>query len=92
MNETCAKCGSLKLIRDAIVIDRGDSNTEGKMNVAVDEKPAALIFKQRIRSSVSSVVCGDCGYIEFYADDPDALYAAYRNRRDNEPIFRLMPE
>lgn len=80
MSEACAKCNSPKLIRDALALDRDDYNAEGEMNVAVDEKPAALIFKQRIRSSVSAVVCGDCGYIEFYADDPDRLYRADRNR------------
>jgi hypothetical protein len=84
MNETCAKCHSDKLIFDAMAVDRGDYNAEGNFSLAIDEKPAALIFKQRIRSNVSAVVCGDCGYIEFYAEHPDALYAAWLNRRENE--------
>lgn len=83
MDDVCAKCGSEKLIHDAMAIDRGDYNAEGEFSIGIDEKPAALIFKQRIRSNVAAVVCGDCGYIEFYAENPDNLYQAYRNRLEN---------
>ncbi len=83
MDEVCAKCGSEKLIWDATAIDRGDYNSEGELSVGVDEKPSALIFKQRMRSNVSAVVCGECGYIEFYAENPEILYQAYQNRAEN---------
>ncbi len=83
MNQNCAKCHSEKIIPDAMVIDRADYSVEDEFSIAVDEKPAALMFKQRMRSDVSAMVCGNCGYVEFYAKEPQNLYAAYQNRLRN---------
>lgn len=83
MNQTCAKCHSEKIIPDATVIDRGDYSVEDEFSVAVDEKPDALMFKKRMRSDVGATVCGDCGYVEFYAKEPQNLYAAYQNKLRN---------
>lgn len=82
MSNNCIKCGSDKMIIDVKAIDKGDYNSEGDFIVAVDEYPEALIFKQRIRSGVKTNVCGDCGYIEFYASAPKMLWTAYQNRQN----------
>ena len=87
MTDNCEKCGSNKIIPKAKVIDRGDYNAEGDLAISVDEKPDAFVFKQRIRSGVTAKVCGDCGFMEFYADDPQALYSAYLNQ---EPRLKLV--
>lgn len=83
MNGNCAKCHSEKIIPDAMVIDRAHYSAEDEFSVAVDEKPDALMFKQRMRSDVAAIVCGDCGYIEFFAKEPQNLYAAYQNKLRN---------
>jgi len=83
MNQSCAKCHSVKIIPDAMVIDRADYSVEDEFSVAVDEKPDALMFKQRIRSDVSATVCGDCGFTEFFAKEPQKLYSAYQNKLRN---------
>jgi hypothetical protein len=48
--------------------------------VAVDESPDAFIFKKRVFSEVDADVCGECGFIQFYAKDPEALWTAYQNQ------------
>lgn len=87
MIDVCIKCGSDKIIPQAKVIDRGDYNSEGDLSISIDEKPDAFIFKQRIRSGITAKVCGSCGFIEFYADEPESLYSAYQNQ---EPRLKLV--
>ncbi len=84
MSKNCAKCGSDKIIEDVKAIDRGDYSSESDFTLAVDEFPDAIMFKQRIRSGVKTEVCGTCGYIEFYANEPQILYAAYQNKLKNK--------
>lgn len=87
MTQICVKCGSDKIIPQAKVFDRGDSGAEGNLAVSVDEKPDALIFKQRVRSGVTSKVCGNCGFMELYANEPQSIYSAYKNQ---EPHLKLV--
>jgi ribosomal protein S27AE len=69
----CPKCGSADIVADVKVIDRGDANYQGEMTVATFRDPGALIFKGKQETKVSAWVCGSCGYMEFYADDPAAI-------------------
>ena len=78
--KSCPECNSQKIIEDAKAIDRGDYNATQDMQIAIDEEPNALIFKQRIFSSVKADVCADCGLVQFYAKEPKMLWAAYQNR------------
>lgn len=83
MADKCSKCNSDKIIPKAKVIDRGDYNSEGDLVVAIDENPDALIFKERFRTTTIAKVCGNCGFIEFYANNPNELYQAYQNQLAN---------
>jgi hypothetical protein len=78
--EKCPNCNSEKIIQNAKAIDRGDSNANLIFRVAVDESPDAFIFKKRVFSEVDADVCGECGFIQFYAKDPEALWTAYQNQ------------
>jgi predicted nucleic-acid-binding Zn-ribbon protein len=84
MVEICIKCGSDKIISKAGITGVGDG---GHLTVLVDEKPDAFIFKQRMRSDISAKVCGNCGFMELYADDPKLLYSAYQKQ---EPKLKLV--
>ncbi|MCY7348913.1 MAG: hypothetical protein LH614_22210 [Pyrinomonadaceae bacterium] len=66
-----------------MVLDTGQY-ASGYLQIAVDEHPEAVVFKQRVRSSVKVSVCGDCGYLEFYAEQPGLMYRAYQNMLNNE--------
>lgn len=79
----CLKCNSDKIIPNAMVLDTGQYS-EGYLQIAFDESPDALVFKNRSKSSVRVSVCGDCGYLEFYAAQPNVIYQAYQNKLNNE--------
>jgi predicted nucleic-acid-binding Zn-ribbon protein len=67
---TCPKCGCTNIIGDARAVDRGDVNSVRDMEVATYRKPDALIFREKQVTTVSAWVCSDCGYVEYYADNP----------------------
>ena len=73
----CPECDSEKIISDAKLVERGDGLDPV---IAVDGNPAALIFKKRTASDITAKVCGNCGFIGFYAKYPDILWTAYQNR------------
>jgi len=72
-NHRCPKCGSTDLIADASPLDQSELDATREMRVATYRKPEALVFKGQQTSNLSAWVCGGCGYVEFYADKPDAL-------------------
>ena len=46
---------------------------EAEMRVASFRDPKAFVFKGQQNSTVSAWVCTECGFMEFYADTPQAL-------------------
>jgi hypothetical protein len=74
--KNCPECNSEKIIKTAETF-----NTDGsQLKVAVAANPDALIMKKRSYSDVKVEVCGDCGYVRFYAADAKELWSAYQNR------------
>jgi predicted nucleic-acid-binding Zn-ribbon protein len=70
----CPKCKSTKVIADARVRDRGDfANMAHELQISTYRNPDAMIFKEARLSTVSAWVCGDCGFVELYADSPRTL-------------------
>jgi predicted RNA-binding Zn-ribbon protein involved in translation (DUF1610 family) len=82
MNE-CPECGSDRIVKNAVMHDRGDYNAEGVLQVAVDQNPGAWVFKERVRSNLKAEVCGDCGFLQPYATDPQELWDAYQKVRSD---------
>jgi predicted nucleic-acid-binding Zn-ribbon protein len=74
--EKCAKCGSSTIAQRAMAVDRTDAG-ELDLQLRVDAKPSAMILKKSARSKLHAYVCSSCGYVEFYADNPKALYDAF---------------
>jgi predicted nucleic-acid-binding Zn-ribbon protein len=68
----CPKCGSSDVIQDAKAVDRNES-FDTELSVATFRKPEALLFKGQLTTTISAWVCTDCGYVEFYADDPQGI-------------------
>ena len=64
------------MIRGIRVVCRTD-NGDQDIKLRIDGEPDALFFKQAHRSSLSASICGVCGFIEFFAEDPGELYSAY---------------
>ncbi len=85
----CPKCGSPDIVQEAMVADRAAHNLETDLKLRVDADPDAIVFRGRTRSSLKACVCGRCGYVEFYASDPESLLRAFRESRaasQNSPI------
>jgi len=82
--EECAKCGSAAVVQRAmaVVAERG---TDVDLEVRADAHPSALVFKKSARSTVHAYLCSSCGYVEFYADDPKALYDAFLAAQQDTP-------
>ncbi len=83
----CPKCGSPEIVKDAMVADRADYNVESNLNLRVDADPEAIMFRGRTRSSLNAYVCGRCGYVEFYASDPESLLKAFREAQGRKSII-----
>jgi predicted nucleic-acid-binding Zn-ribbon protein len=66
----CPKCECTNIIADAKAIDRTEGHVQREMTLATFRKPDALIFKEKQTTPVSAWVCSECGYVEFYADQP----------------------
>lgn len=56
---TCPKCGSHEVASHALAMDHEGGDLEVANGLG--------------RSSVSAWVCGECGYVEYYAKRPNAL-------------------
>ncbi len=78
----CPMCGSSNGIPNADLLYPGGFTEERELDVVVDEKPNAWLFKGEVRSSLKAWVCGDCGYTELYAKEAAALLAAYRKQSE----------
>ncbi len=76
----CPKCGSSERIPDVAVMTRGTA-----LDVVAEAKsyPHALFFQGSIRSSLTAIVCGACGFTELYATDAPALLSAHRMRQSS---------
>ncbi len=85
----CPKCGCPEIVQEAMVADRADYNIESDLHLRVDADPEAIMFRGRTRSSLKAYVCGGCGYVEFYASDPESLLKAFREaqRAGRNPII-----
>ena len=56
-----------------------------RLGVKVIEHPEALVFTGTHSADLRSRVCGECGYVESYIEDPQELYPAYlAGRRERQ--------
>jgi rubrerythrin len=66
--ESCSKCKSTKIIPRVRMVDRGEYDAAGDLTV---------IFKDTHQGVLRAWICGACGYVETYVDNPGELYDAY---------------
>lgn len=75
--DKCPKCGSGRIMHNVRVIDRNGEYADDTLSVRIERKPEALIFKKAETMELHAHICGDCGYAELYAADPNGLWEAY---------------
>ena len=76
----CAKCSSKDLIDEAQIVDHGDIN----VGVKAYRDPGAFVLKGKVRQRVLARVCGSCGYLELYAENPQELLGAAKEARERQ--------
>lgn len=81
MSEICAKCNSDKIIPKASVGDR-EHGTYHNLQIFIDEKPLAMLFKNRTYSDVFAKVCGSCGFTEIYTKSYKEIYDAHKRKQE----------
>lgn len=82
--DKCAKCGSTAIAQRVMVADRDNAN-ELDLRLRMDARPSAMVLKRPARSVLHACVCSSCGYVELYADDPQALYDAFVAAQSDTP-------
>lgn len=81
--ENCSKCKSPKVIPKVTIIDRADDFSTD-LSVHVYENPEALIFKGTSIGTLNAWICGECGYVETYVENPGELYSAYLKSKSGD--------
>ncbi len=77
MNTKCTKCGASKMITGIPVEDQGQPS-DGQLKAHVGFlHPEAIIFRGSTYAELRANICGQCGYTELFADNPEVLYEAY---------------
>jgi predicted nucleic-acid-binding Zn-ribbon protein len=73
----CSKCQSDKIIQDAFITGYEDSG----FRLGFNQDSNAAFFKKTFHTDVKVLVCGECGFIEFYAAEAKKLYEAVLKSR-----------
>jgi rubrerythrin len=82
--ESCSKCKSSKVIPRARIVDKAESYIPTDLTVHVYENPDAMIFKGTTSGTLHAWICGECGYVETYIDNPGELYSAYLRAKSRQ--------
>ena len=85
----CPRCSSNEVIPRVRVAERGDDNMRYDLQVEIQRRPNAIIFKRPERCDLTARVCCACGYTELYVDAPRALYTAYMQADANPSVSAL---
>jgi len=76
----CPECASGRMIDGSYV---ADSSGE-RIVVGVDQHPDHGRLDRPMSTQIHACVCGACGFIEFYANQPAELHEAYRRAGPRE--------
>ena len=69
----CGKCEGSEILQNVMIADRFDGNLEAPLQLRVDFKPDAFMFKESKRSEIVAFVCMKCGFTELYTTSPQNL-------------------
>ncbi|MCB8943209.1 MAG: hypothetical protein H6658_05595 [Ardenticatenaceae bacterium] len=81
MNKVCHICQSDKIMPEVQIMDQGQYS-DNKLKVGIDTKPQAILLKGWVQAQLKAWICGDCGHVELYVDNPQDLYKAYLRKID----------
>ncbi len=84
MQKKCAACGSERIIPLATIGNK-TLDLHGLQATGAGDEPAIVIkvkpgaiFGGIVYGRIHARVCGECGYMPLFADNPQELYEAYQ--------------
>ncbi len=83
----CMRCGSVRLITKAHILDRGPVNIPVlELTLQVYRNPNAFFFRGGKTTTVYARVCGDCGHVELFVEEADKLYKAQEKAQEQKKV------
>lgn len=76
--EECRNCHSREVMPNVRIVATEPGHFPGPLSAEVQRKPAAWLFKGKKSARIHGRVCGRCGFVELFVEDPEALYAAHQ--------------
>ncbi len=78
----CVVCRSERIIPMATIGNRpetfaGPGLATSEPAIVIHTNPQATLMKKPVYGRIHAWVCGECGHMQLFADNPQALYAAY---------------
>ena len=74
---TCPRCDSENIMPNLRIRDRYERFQGEDLEVVVESKPNALLFKGAHREVLRATVCGECGNVELSVENPKGLWKTY---------------
>lgn len=68
----CLQCGSEDIVKNLRVVDRGNGNVRGDLNIEVESVPDAIFFKGIRKAALRANVCAECGSVTLNVAKHDA--------------------
>lgn len=75
---TCSKCQSEKIMPRVRVEVGAAYASVGGVIAVVDENPEAMLMKGSHEGAMYARLCGECGFAEFFVENPRELYEVYK--------------
>ena len=90
----CAKCGSEKIMKGLRVLDHMSSTAVGNLSIELPEHPkdTGIFIKLPTRAPLHANVCGNCGYVELLAPNPEELWEIYCQYFEEEDLTKAEEE
>ncbi|WP_110515368.1 hypothetical protein [Herpetosiphon llansteffanensis] len=77
----CPSCQSDNIIPNATLHEM--NSPYARLMVTVYSKPDALLLKKPVDTWAKCAVCGNCGYLMLYAENPQVLWEAYQTQKNS---------
>jgi predicted nucleic-acid-binding Zn-ribbon protein len=81
-DKKCLKCGSSNVIPSVPIADRSHMGELLPWVAYISEKPNTLFSKIHF-FKIRAWICGECGYTELYADEPNEVAKSYQRYLEN---------
>jgi formate dehydrogenase assembly factor FdhD len=73
----CSACGSTQVIPEVKILDTDQAGQKNNLELEVQAKPNARVFKKGKKGVLKAAVCGECGHVSLSIDNARELWQIY---------------